>query len=97
MFARRPVKAMSCLVSDLGGEYSGTNGKLTLGVYREGGTSLHTSSEVSLDTDAADNYVSIVADGLVVEPGVECYGSNITFELIATLVDVKYTGSREVS
>lgn len=97
MFARRPVKAMSCLVSSLGGEYSGVNGKLTLGVYREGGTSLHTSSEVSLDTDAADNYVSIVADGLVVEPGVECYGSNVTFELLAALVDVKYTGSREVS
>jgi hypothetical protein len=97
LFARRVVKAMSVLVSDLSGAYDGVNGKLTVGVFREGSNTMHSSKqEVALATNPADCYEDVSCDGTVLIPGVECYGADVGFELISTLVNVTFTRSRNV-
>jgi hypothetical protein len=97
LFNRWVVKSMAVNTKSLDGEYTGDNGSLTVGCYRQFGDSLAQSGEIDLDENPADSYVKLNVDGFIVEPGVECLASDVSFELIAVKTTVKYEDSREAT
>jgi len=99
MFRRWVISGMAAFVTGLGGEYTGDNAVLELGMYRDLSAEPVSAAtvEVSLDDNPADCYGRINLDGHLMEPSVEQMGSNIDFELLAVDVRVQLTMSRQAS
>jgi hypothetical protein len=84
-FVRKIMTGMSVAFSDLGGEYSGANGKIIMGA--KDGTTTITSTQVTMDPvpDQCVGRVSAAACRLY--PFVEVRAGNMDFEIQAVLVN----------
>ena len=98
VFKRWIMLSLSLKVRKLVGFTSNDNDLFRLGVYRNSGTSIESgTTELTINTNPADETVSLNADGIDLEPYIEQISSGTSFELTNAEVKVLMTGSKEVT
>jgi hypothetical protein len=92
MFGRWVLVGMTIKVRNLSGFTGNDNDKWRVGVYRNSGTSLATTTEIGVNANPSDSAGRLSVDGIDVEPYVELIAAGVSFELTnveATVVETK--------